>query len=118
MNAYSPMVEPQTTVALAPMDAPFFTRVLRYSSFRTTSLRGLKTLVKTMEGPQKTLSSSSTPSYTLTLFWILQLSPTFTLGPMTTFWPMLHFFPTLTFLRTWEKCQIFDPSPMVEGSSM
>jgi hypothetical protein len=29
-------------------------------------------LVKTMEGPQKTPSSSVTPLYTETLFWILQ----------------------------------------------
>src|SRR5215470_10975060 len=48
---YSPNVAPQTTVALAPIDAPRLTSVRRYSCLRVTWLRGLMTLVKTMEGP-------------------------------------------------------------------
>jgi len=32
-------------------------------------------LVNTIEGPQKTSSSKTTPSYRETLFWILTLSP-------------------------------------------
>ena len=55
-------VAPQTTVALAPMLAPRRTRVRRYSSFRLTWLRGFTTFVNTIDGPQNTSSSSSTPS--------------------------------------------------------
>jgi len=62
MNAYSPKVMPQTIVAFAPIDPPRFTRVRRYSFLRGTWLRGFMTFVKTQDGPQKTSSSSSTPS--------------------------------------------------------
>ncbi len=62
MKAYSPRVTPQTTVALAPIVAPRRTTVGRYSCFRETWLRGFNTLVKTQLGPQKTSSSSVTPS--------------------------------------------------------
>src|SRR2546427_1476564 len=62
MNAYSPSVTPQTIVAFAPIEPPRFTTVRRYSFLRDTWLRGFMTLVNTHEGPQKTSSSSSTPS--------------------------------------------------------
>ncbi|MNR59461.1 hypothetical protein D3C85_1807220 [compost metagenome] len=62
MKAYSPTVWPQTTVALAPMVAPRFTTVRRYSFLRLTWLRGLFTLVNTIDGPQNTSSSSVTAS--------------------------------------------------------
>ena len=62
MKAYSPMVWPHTTVALAPMVAPRFTMVRRYSFLRLTWLRGLLTLVNTIDGPQNTSSSSVTAS--------------------------------------------------------
>jgi hypothetical protein len=75
MKAYSPMVAPHTMVALAPMLAPRFTSVGAYSSFRLTSERGFTTLVKTAEGPTNTWSSSVTPSYTETLFWMRTPSP-------------------------------------------
>ncbi len=55
------MVCPQTMVALAPMLAPRFTSVARYSCLRDTWLRGLITLVNTIDGPQNTSSSSTTP---------------------------------------------------------
>jgi len=61
-NANSPSVTPHTTVALAPIEEPRFTSVARYSFFRDTWLRGLSTLVNTIDGPQKTSSSSVTPS--------------------------------------------------------
>src|SRR5262249_4147961 len=61
-NAYSPKVTPQTTVALAPIVAPRLTSVRLYACFRETALRGLMTFVNTIDGPQKTSSSSSTPS--------------------------------------------------------
>jgi hypothetical protein len=38
-------------------------------------------------------------------------------GDTTTFWPMLQFRPMTAFFMTWEKCQIFVPAPMVQGSS-
>jgi hypothetical protein len=62
MKQYSPRVTPQTMVAFAPIELPRRTRVERYSDFRGTWLRGLETLVKTQLGPQKTSSSSTTPS--------------------------------------------------------
>ena len=62
MNAYSPSVVPQTIVAFAPIVAPRRTSVRRYSLRRETWLRGFITFVKTIDGPQNTSSSSSTPS--------------------------------------------------------
>ena len=62
MKAYSPSVVPQTIVAFAPIEAPRRTNVRRYSFLRETWLRGFMTFVKTIEGPQNTSSSSSTPS--------------------------------------------------------
>ena len=62
MNEYSPSVEPQTMVAFAPIDAPRRTSVARYSFFRDTWLRGFMTFVNTIDGPQNTSSSSTTPS--------------------------------------------------------
>ena len=90
MKAKRPIVTPQTTVAFAPIVAPRRTRVRRYSLFRDTALRGLYTLVKTMDGPQNTSASSSTPSYNETLFWILALSPITTPFITTTFCPSEH----------------------------
>src|SRR5690242_536568 len=43
---------PQTMVALAPIVAPRPTRVGANSSFRSTWARGVRTLVKTHDGPQ------------------------------------------------------------------
>ena len=62
MKAYSPIVWPQTMVALAPIVAPRLTSVGRNSFLRSISARGLLTLVNTQDGPQKTPSSSVTPS--------------------------------------------------------
>ena len=53
-KAYRPMVTPQTIVQLAPSVAPRLSNVGRNSSMRRTSLRGLNTLVNTMDGPQNT----------------------------------------------------------------
>ena len=61
-NAYSPSVTPQTIVAFAPIDVPRLTNVRRYSCLRDTCERGFMTFVNTMDGPQNTSSSSSTPS--------------------------------------------------------
>src|SRR4051812_3428286 len=62
MKQYSPSVVPHTMVALAPIEAPRRTSVVRYSFFRDTWLRGFMTFVNTMEGPQNTSASSTTPS--------------------------------------------------------
>ena len=51
------------------------------------------------------------------MFWILQPSPIRTPGETTTFWPRLQLRPmTLSFI-TWQKCQIFVPAPIWQGSS-
>src|SRR5262249_23537677 len=62
MNAYSPIVWPQTIVAFAPIVAPRRTSVCLNSCFRDTWLRGLMTFVNTIEGPQNTSSSRTTRS--------------------------------------------------------
>src|SRR5690349_19947583 len=61
-NAYSPIVTPQITVALAPMVAPFLTWVATYSARRDTCARACTTLVNVHDGPRKTSSSIVTPS--------------------------------------------------------
>ena len=69
MNANSPITIPHTIVEFAPIVAPFLTRVELYSSsFYGYALLGYMTLVKTAEGPQKTLSSSVTFLNMETLF--------------------------------------------------
>jgi hypothetical protein len=110
-NAYAPTVCPHTTVALAPIDAPRRTSVRRYSCFRDTWLRGLSTLVNTIDGPQNTSSSSSTPSYRLTLFWIFALRPTRTPAITTTFWPSEQSSPTSHPGIRWQKCQTLVRAP-------
>src|SRR5207244_4054984 len=85
MNAYSPSVTPQMIVALAPIELPRFTSVRRYSFLRGTWLRGFITLVNTQEGPQKTSSSSSTPSQMEQVFWMLTLLPSVVPGLASTF---------------------------------
>ena len=62
MSALLPTVYPQTTVELAPNEAPSLIRVLAYTPCTGKCARGVTTLVNTQEGPQNTLSSSSTPS--------------------------------------------------------
>ena len=62
MSALLPTVCPQTTVELAPNEAPSLIRVLAYTPCTGKCARGVTTLVNTQEGPQNTLSSSSTPS--------------------------------------------------------
>ena len=104
-------------VALAPMVAPRSTWVVRNSVLRSTSARGFRTLVKTHDGPQNTPSSRVTPRYRLTLFWILQPSPTLTSGPIITFWPITQSRPIRLPARMWLKCQIRLPAPMAQPSS-
>ena len=61
IKAYLPMVFPQIIVALAPMLAPFLTKVVLSSPIRGIALLGFIRLVKTIDGPQKTSSSKVTP---------------------------------------------------------
>src|SRR5215510_6376510 len=89
-NAYLPISMPHRIVEFAPREAPLRTSVRRYSSRRLTWLRGLTTLVNTIEGPQNTSSSRIQPVYTLTLFWILTLLPMQTFEEITTFCPTLQ----------------------------
>ncbi len=118
MNECSPIVIPHTIVALAPIVAPFRTRVLSNFRFlRGKAERGLMTLVKTQDGPQKTQSSITTPSYTDTLFCIFTLLPISAVEPTKTFWPILHSLPIFAPDMIWEKCHILVPSPMLAGSS-
>ncbi len=106
------MVWPQTIVALAPIVAPFLTKVRRNSVLRGIFDRGLMTFVKTIEGQQNTSSSKVTPSYSEILFCILQPFPTVTFGHITTFWPILQFLPILEPFKICEKCQICVPAPI------
>src|SRR5207302_5373381 len=117
-KAYSPIVVPHTIVQLAPMLAPRFTRVRRYSFLRTIWLRGLMTLVNTMEGPQKTSSSNSTPVYSETLFWILTLFPMRTLFDTRTFWPRLQRSPIVLLAMMWLNCYILVTVNISQDSSM
>src|SRR2546423_8765893 len=117
MKAYSSRVTPQTIVALAPMLVPRFTSVCLYSLLRETWLRGLMTLVNTIDGPQKTSSSRITPSYTETLFWILTLFPILTPFMTTTFCPSEQRAQITAPPSTWQKCQIFVSSPTCAPSS-
>src|SRR4051794_9358165 len=98
------MVEPQTIVAFAPMLAPRHTRVVAYCPRRTICERGLVTLVKTHDGPQKTSSSSSTPSYSETLFCTFTLLPILTPDATSTFWPKMQPSPITASFITWQKC--------------
>src|SRR3954452_15867313 len=104
-------------VAMATMDTPRRTRVRRYSCLRDTSLRGFITLVNTHDGPQKTSSSSSTPSYTETLFWILTWLPILPPAATNTFCPMVQSLPIEAPAITWEKCQIRVPLPIEQPGS-
>src|SRR5450759_1207238 len=117
MNEYSSRVTPNTIVALAPIVAPRRTSVRLYSFFRDTWLRGLTTLVKTIDGPQNTSSSSSTPSYTDTLFCILTLLPILTPFITTTFCPSEQRSPITAPPSTWQKCQTFVSGPICAPSS-
>src|SRR5690348_2545937 len=71
-----------------------------------------------MLGPQNTPSSSVTLSYTDTLFWILQSSPTTTRLPTNTFWPSETPRPMRAPAQTCAKCQTRQPSPIAAPSSM
>ena len=87
-------------VQLAPKVAPRLTCVFNHVSLLFFNLDlGYLSLVKTHEGPQKTLSSKVTPSYILTLFCILTSFPIITFGPIQTFWPTVQSRPILLFLR-------------------
>jgi hypothetical protein len=57
-----PIVIPHRNVALAPIVAPSFTRVISNGSRRGKAARGRRTLVKTAFGPTKTSDSRRTPS--------------------------------------------------------
>ena len=62
-------------------EAPSLTMVFPYNPCTGKCARGFSTLVNTHDGPQNTLSSISTPSYTDTLFWIRTPLPILTLLP-------------------------------------
>src|SRR5690606_4397997 len=109
---------PQTIVAFAPMVAPCFTSVCKYSPLRLTELRGLITLVNTIDGPRNTSSSHLTPVYIETLFCTLTFFPSTTCGEITTFCPILQFSPITQSGMMWEKCQILVPAPIEQPSSM
>lgn len=57
INAYCPISFPQTIVAFASIEAPFFTVVLACSAFRFMALLEFITFVKTIDGPKNTSSS-------------------------------------------------------------
>ena len=77
----------------------------------------IDTLVNTIEGPQNTSSSSSTPFVDRTLFCTLTLLPSRVPPMTTTFCPRLHRSPITAPGITWQKCQICVPAPTVAPSS-
>jgi len=105
-------------VALAPIVAPFFTRVCLNSFLFETALRGLIILVNTHEGPRKTSSSQITPSYSETLFCTFTWLPNTTVDAIKTFWPMLQLFPMRQPFIRCEKCQMLVPLPIIAPSSI
>ena len=118
MKAYVPIVIPQIIVLLAPIVAPFFTIVFLYSFFRLISDLGLITLVKTMLGPQKTLSSKVTSSNMDTLFCTFTFLPITTLEPIKTFCPKEDSSPIFAPLQTWTQCHILTWLPIFAPSSI
>ena len=102
--AHSPIVRPHTIVAFAPIDAPLRTSV-ETNSRSSPVARGCRSFVKTTEGPTKTSSSSVTPEYTETKFWILQPDPITAPVSTKTDLPRTHRIPTRAPLRTCAKCQ-------------
>ena len=61
ISANLPIVIPQMIVAFAPIVAPSLTNVLENSSLVASKALGVITLVKTQDGPQKTLFPIATP---------------------------------------------------------
>jgi hypothetical protein len=55
--------------------------------------------------------------YTETLFWILTLLPIATPPATKTFWPRTQPLPSFASAEMWQKCQIFEPSPISHGWS-
>src|SRR5438105_1652142 len=111
-NAYSPMVTPQTMVALAPMVAPRRTIVSPNSSrFFLNPTRGRSTLVKTALGPTNTSSSRRTPSQMRTAFLMVTRLP-ITAPVSTKAWsPTLQRLPMRAPFMTWANAQMRVPSP-------
>src|SRR5574343_1411654 len=89
-TAFSPMITPQRIVLLAPIVAPFLTRVLAKLPFLFAL--GCFTLVKTVCGPRNTPSSNSTPGQRKQNACILQLSPIID-PPISTNSAIRQFFP-------------------------
>ena len=106
-----PMVRPGRMVALAPMDAPWRTTVLRNAS-GYSRLRGKRSLVKVALGPTKTSSSSSTPSQSWTPHFTVTRSPTTALPSTNTPSQMLQFSPIFAPGRMWAKAQTRVPTPI------
>ena len=111
MKANRPIVIPQSMVAFAPIVTFSRTKVGKISFFLGIALLGLMTFVKTQEGPQKTLSSRVTPSYTETLFWIFTLFPMIVLPAIPTCPAKIVFSPifTLWAIWTWLSKKVFLP---------
>jgi hypothetical protein len=113
---YFPIVIPQITVALAPIEAPFSTFVgITFQS--VAKALGCRSFVNVAPGPTKTSFSIVTPLKTETLFWIFTLSPIEVSWSMNTFFAITQFEPNFAPVLIWLLCQIFEPSPIVLPSS-
>src|SRR6266536_807018 len=101
------MVTPQTTVAFAPMVAPWRTSVgtSRSRDFLRPA-RGARSLVNTMLGPRNTSSSTVTRSHTSTAFFTVTRSPSLAPPSMKTWSQTLQSAPTSAPGRTWAKAQM------------
>jgi len=89
-EAVGPQRHTALIVALAPIVAPRPHERLAEFVLALDSARGLRTLVNTMLGPQKTPSSSDAV-VDADVVLILQWSPIVTSGPIMTFWPWSSF---------------------------
>ena len=110
------MVRRFLTVAFAPIEAPLPMSV-SVTFHSVLNARGTRSLVCVAAGPTKTSLPMCTPTYTLTVFWILQRSP-MTAPPSTnTFLPSTHASPMEAPVRTWPWCHTLVSAPMDAPSS-
>src|SRR5688572_4455536 len=114
--ARSPISMPDSSVALAPTDAPART-VVRLNVAGYCLLRGNRSLVNVALGPMKTSSSSVTPSHNWTPLLMVTRSPTTTSFSMNTWSQILQSSPIRAPGSTCAKAQTRVPRPTFEVST-
>src|SRR6185312_6856709 len=102
---------PGKMVALAPMEAPAFTTVLKKLSGYCFDL-GFRSLVKVALGPMNTLSSMVIPSHSCTPGFMVTLLPITTSFSIKTWQLILQLFPILAPFKMTQNCQTIVPFPI------